>query len=348
MNFDVLIAHSVMKIEQPVWDRLCAGRPFASRRWYQYGERVRANDEPVYILLSRQGEPAALATFWVSRQEPLPISSKPLRTLVGRVFQKHPLMICRTPVIDASGLLLPTDPEVRAAAIGTIARAAQSECSRRNVSFVLFPYLEPDDAQTLAWPPEFSAVDLAVPGTRLKVIWPDFDDFIRQTPRSTRNYYKHNRNRSTDLGIQVRREEQVSAPEKALPLMRNVERHHRSAPNPWAPAMLENAGMVDATWHTAAARGRLAGCLITYKDQGSGLLGPIGLDYDVPYAYFQLVYDAIGKAIEDRCDTIWGGTGAYPFKQSLGFELTTNTWAVFAGRHRSLQNAGRYLVRWMN
>ena len=46
MEFDVQIVHSVEEIGQEAWDHLAGDRPFASYRWYRFGERVLADNVP--------------------------------------------------------------------------------------------------------------------------------------------------------------------------------------------------------------------------------------------------------------------------------------------------------------
>ena len=348
MDFDVHVVKSVREVEEEIWDRCGGGHSFNSHHWYQYGEAVRENDTPVYILLFNQNELIARATFWVSWQEPIPVSSEPLRRLLERMLHRWPMLICRTPVIDATGLSLPADPVLRGCAIETIARTALQIASEYHISFVLFPYLQSNEAQAPGWPSEYCAVDLPGPSTCLHIHWSDFESYLKQLPRSTRTYYRHNRNRANEWDIQVEPEKQPASPEQVAQFIRNVENQHKSPPNPWVASTIKNAGMVNATWFTARSRGKTVGSLLTFQEKENGLLSLIGLDYAVPHAYFQLLYEAIRSAIGKGMQSLWGGAGAYQFKQSMGFELVNNTWAVFAGRRKYLQILGRLTARWVN
>jgi predicted N-acyltransferase len=348
MEFEVRIINSVREVKKEIWDRCNSGLSFNSHNWYQFGENARKNDKPVYILLFHQGELIARAAFWVSWQEPLPISSEPVRRLVARMLHRWPMMICRTPVMDATGLSLPSESALRTYAIETIARKALQVAQQYKVSFVLFPYLLSEEAQAAGWLSEYFAVDLPGPSTCLEIQWSDFESYLKQLPRATRTYYRHNRNRADDLDMQVETSKQPVSPELVTRMIRNVEKHHGSPPNPWVTSIMENAGSVNATWFTARSRGQAVGSLLTFQEKESGLLSLIGLDYDVPYAYFQLLYEAIRAAIGTGVKRLWAGTGAYQFKQSMGFELVNNTWAVFASRQKSLQTLARLAVRWVN
>jgi hypothetical protein len=71
--FDVQIARTVKEIGQERWDCLGQEQSFASYRWADFGETVLQGDRPIYVVVSRQGEPVARGTFWLTSQEPLPI-----------------------------------------------------------------------------------------------------------------------------------------------------------------------------------------------------------------------------------------------------------------------------------
>src|SRR5512138_3273356 len=97
MEFDVQIAHSVIEIGEDPWNSLGAGRPFTSYRWYRYCEAVLSDCIPIYILLSQAGQTVARATFWVKRQELLPISSRIARFFIETLIRHWPLMTCEIP-----------------------------------------------------------------------------------------------------------------------------------------------------------------------------------------------------------------------------------------------------------
>lgn len=344
MSFEVQLAHSVREIGPEAWDRLSGGRPFTSYRWYSYGEAVLADNTPIYIILHHQGEPAARATFWLRRREALPIASRLARRAVEAILHRWPLLLCSTPLADASGLILP-DPPLRDEALGVIAQVALDQARRHRVSFVGCAYLSEQEARQAGWPRAFTAVDLPEPTTRLSIVWADFESYLCQLPPAARKDYRRHRNRAADLGIEIKPGAPATAIDEALTLIRNAERHHRSAFNPWARATLEHAALVDGVWLTAQAQGRLVGCGLLLRDGPAWLMTLLGRDYAVPYAYFQLMYAAIRCAIEGGAQVLWGGTGAYDLKRRLGFQLAENhDYAVFAGRGPLLQRLGRWVA----
>lgn len=336
MDFNVQVVHSVEEIGQEAWDYLSAGRPFASYRWYRFGETVLTNDTPIYIVLSRQGKPVARATFWLRRQQPLYIESKFLRRLIQMILLHRPLLLCESPLAPSSGLVLPGS-SLREAAVETIAQIAQDQARQHRACFLGCVYLEEDEAKCTGWPDAFAAFELPDPGTRLIITWPDFESYLKHLSKSTRKDYRRHRNRAADLGIKIRHYQNIADVEKALALVQNVERHHGSEHNPRARAVLENTSMINATWLTAEIGKQIVGCGLLLNDNGVQMMSLLGLDYDVQYAYFQLAYAAIQYAIEDGSRMLWGGARAYKIKQKLGFQLTSDNYTVFAGSGPLLQ-----------
>jgi hypothetical protein len=122
--------------------------------------------------------------------------------------------------------------------------------------------------------------------------------------------------------------------EAALTLIRNVERHHNSPPNPWVKPVLEHAHLVENLWLTAEINDQLIGCGLLLQDQGARCLTILGLNYDIQYVYFQLVYHALQGTIESGCKKLLGGGGAYKMKSRLGFEIQHNNHIMFSSNSR--------------
>jgi len=349
-GFEIQVANSVEKIGSEAWDRLSGARPFASYRWYRYGETVLADNEPIYISLYQQGEPIARGTFWLRRQEQLPIPSMAVRCLTEALLQRWPLLLCRTPLADSRGLILPDEPSLREAAIKTIVEIAYEQAQSRRASFITCDFLTEEETLYAGWPNDFTAIEIPEPGTRLAVIWPDFKSYLGHLSKSARKDYRRNHNRAADLGIEAKYHPMTQLLEEdvldqATTLIRNVEAHHGSAPYPWARAMLKNAYMVDASWVTAKVGEQLVGCGLVVGDGSVREMKLLGLDYKVRYAYFQVAYTAIRCAIEQGVRVIWGGSGAYELKQRLGFQIENKNHAVFAGRGPLLQRFGRWAAK---
>ena len=144
-NFKILTASSVDEVGEDAWDALSAGRPFQSARWYRFGERVMADCNPIYIILSLDNQPVARGTFWLVRAEPLPVSPF-LRRLLAPILHRWPLLICRSPLSNSSGLILPEGP-LRESALACIAQTAYRELRRLGDSFLLFDYLQAEQTK---------------------------------------------------------------------------------------------------------------------------------------------------------------------------------------------------------
>jgi len=349
MGFDVQIAHSVEEVGQEAWDRLAGDRPFASYRWYRFGEAVLADNLPIYIILSLDREAVARATFWLRRNEPVPMPAGPVRRLVEWLLRRWPLLLCQAPLADVPGLVLP-DPPLRDEALAVIGQQALEQARHHGVSFVVFVYLEEVETRWAGWPPTFASAELPEPGTRLTLTWPDFESYLASLSKKSRRQYRTNCQRAEEMGIRVKRHS-LERPldertlDQALALIRNVEDFYRSPPFPWARATHERAGMVDALWLSAEIEGRLVGCSLMIGDRGAWRWLLLGRDYEVEYAYFQLAYETVRCAIEQGGRVLWGGTGSYETKRRLGFEVTKDHYAVFAGRSAWLQRVGHWLAR---
>jgi predicted N-acyltransferase len=339
-GLDVEIIHSVDEIGQNAWDHLSANRPFTSYRWYRFGEKIAIGDKPIYIILSQADEPVARATLWLRQEEPLPISSTTVRCLTGILLRRWPLLLCRAPWrTDISGLILP-GPPLRDRALTAIAQVAWDQAQQYRASVLVFDYLQHPDMERFTWPEPFTFTPLSGPGTCLFIKWTDFESYLQDLSKSARKDHRRHHNRAAGLGIQIRRHSTVTALDEAMGLIRNVEKRHNSAPDPCACRALEHMDMLDATWLTAEMDGRLVGCGLLLGDGDSRLLTLLGLDYEVQYAYFQLIYEVIRCAIEEGVHLLRGGSGAYEIKQRLGFQLEHNNHVAFAANNRVLRWLG--------
>jgi predicted N-acyltransferase len=229
---------------------------------------------------------------------------------------------------------------MRQSALQLITDKAQEFSRQQGTSFLIYDYLEPDQIHV----PSFSQYEMPDAGSSLLLSWPSFEDYVKQLGKSARKDYNRHCNRAADLGIEVRTHRRVTHLDDALALIQNVERHHGTPPNPRTRRALEHIHMVDATWLTAEFDGRLVGCGVLLGDGDTRALAFLGLDYNVQYVYFQMMYAAIRCAIESGLRVLWGGSGAYEFKERLGFQPINNNQIVFAATNRLIDRAVRYLV----
>ena len=349
--FSVRIEHKVEAIGADAWDALAARQPFQSYQWYAFGERAMAGCLPVYIILSLDGRPAARATFWLVRAEPLP--APPLgQFLLQPLLRRWPLLICRSPLSNASGLILPAkypkgEPPLRRAALETIISAAHDEAQKFEASFLIFDFLEQVQSNWDDWPSSFTHFQVPDPGTCMEIRWQSFDEYINQLSKNERKHYKRTLKKAERMGLRVTRQTSVSDVETAQALARNVERRYRSAPNPWLRGMFENLGMVNGAWLTAAIGNRLVGSELVLYDGDAQIHTALGLEKDIPYTYLALGYEGIRLAIEKKMRLLRWGSGAYDFKRRLGFELECNNYITFHGLNRISRLVASMTASWV-
>jgi predicted N-acyltransferase len=336
VKFEIQLAHSVEDVGQEGWDRLSGRRPFASYRWYRFGERVLRDETPIYVILSLGGEPVARATFWLQREEPIAMPGAILQRALQVAWRRWPLLLCRSPLSSTSGLILPNDPQLRPAALRTIARIAQDHAQQQRVSFVVFEYLEQHETQGPAWPDAFLPATIPNPGTRLVITWPDFESYMGQLSRKRRKQYRQHCQRAAQMGVGIKRLRAVTDVETALGLMRNVARRYGQPLASWTARMLENAGMVDGVWLAAEVEGCLVGCELLLGDQGTWFVTALGRDYAFEYVYFLLGYADIRFAIEQGVQVLRWGSCSHDVKRRLGFQPEGNHHLSFAASNRGL------------
>jgi hypothetical protein len=327
-DFETRIFSSVDEVGATAWDTLSAGAPFQSARWYRFGERVMSDCQPRYIILSQNGRAVARGTFWLVRKEPLPLPAG-VRSIFHAILRHWPLLICRSPLSNSSGLVLP-EPPLRDSALKAIADQAGKELRRLGGSFLVFDYLYPEQAEWAGWPSKFKQLQIPDPGTRLTIQWGNFENYLQSKSRIQRHYKCSSRD-AAKLGIRITRQASFDGLPVGMELIHNVERKHDSAPNPWAGGMLAHMEMVESTWLTAHIENQLVGCFLMLADNGVQLFTLPGLAEDVPFAYFMLLYEAIQDAFEKKLTALRWGSGAYEIKRRLGFELEENNNLVFYG-----------------
>lgn len=343
MSLDIQIAHRVEEIGQEAWDSLGPERPFASYRWYRFGETVLTDDLPIYVILSRAGEPVARATFWLKRRETLPVSSEPLRKLVERLLRRWPLLACCSPMSGTSGLILP-DPPLRDTALEIIVQQGQELLQTHRASVLLFDYLDWAELDLPGWPDEFAKVREIGPGTKLVIAWPDFDSYLACMPKKQRYNIRRMCRLVADEGIQIKQYQSVIDVDKAMELHQHVNTRYGAPVEVWMQGAMANAGMVDAVWLTAQKEGQLVGSELMLGDRGAWLVTGLGLDPGLKNVYFVLGYEDIRYAIDHGAWVLRWGAETYSVKQRLGFEPESNSSLVFASRWPWFQKIGHWIA----
>jgi predicted N-acyltransferase len=320
--------HSVADMGESAWETLSAGRPFQSARWYQYGERVMNTCTPVTIVLSLNEKPVARATFWLVRDEPLPVPGW-LRAVLGPILQRWPLLICRSPLSNSSGLILPEGP-LREQALERITEEARSAAERLHCSFVLFYSIEAEEAKA-GWPPGFMILEDPEPGTRMERKWDSIEQYLQTGGRRNRQHYRRSLRGAERAGIRTECRNSVSDIEQALKLIHRVEKEHHSPANPWMRQMLENLPFIGGTCVQSFSGERLVGCGLLLYEGETQLATALGHAQDVPYVYFQVIYTGLQEAFEKRVRWLRWGSGGYAIKRRLGFTMESNNSVLCLG-----------------
>ena len=338
-GFSVEITRRADESDVSVWETLGNGRPFSSQGWMRFGEAVMSDCYSFHVHLMLDDKPASRATFWRVAAEPLPLPPL-VRTPVSALLRRRPLLICRAPLANWSGLILPDDPHLRAQARNALLQTGLRLLEETRGSYLLFDFL---DAPDLHWP-GLTVTEVSDPGTRLEVRWDSFEEFLAGTDKRGRQHYKRVQREAEELGLEHSIHSSVSNVDEAMPLIRAVEKKFRSAPNPWIRPMLEHATMLGGLWQEVRQHGRLVGCGLLLEDNGVMLAAALGLADEVQYAYFLLVYGCLQSAIERRVKTLRLGSGAYDVKRRLGFELETNNHTAIISGSPFLNRLARWLA----
>jgi predicted N-acyltransferase len=328
-NFDALIVQRVADIDPKLWELSGQEHPFSSHQWYAFCEKVMPDCSPVHILLFRDGITFARGSFWLMRKDVLPIDSPLGRRAAAWMMKHKPLMVCRSPIANMSGISLPVIG--RREALFALTQTAYQYAEKAGVSFVLYDYLSQQEVKPEVLPDGYGYMEIDGPGTALDIHWNSFEDFLSSLSKQAWKDYRRHSNQASKLGIRISIHSSVTDPDEAVDLIRRVEKHHGTMPNPWTEAILAQMNMVGGVWLEARQNGQLVGCGLLLRDGNHLVATLLGLDYDIKYAYFPFIYSAIQWAIENGISVFHAGSGAYELKQRLGFRIEQNNHIAYNG-----------------
>jgi len=312
---ETYITNNIEEIGETAWNALSGGQPFQSYNWYRFGERVMTNARPTHLMLSKNGQAIARATFWRLEHESL------AGGLTAALIKRWPLLICRSPLfVAAPGWSLP-DP-VGVDVLGEIARIGRQLRRAGKCSLLLFDGLDTATAHRI---PRAVRYSFGKPGTVLDIRrWRSFDQYLASMKQTERGALRRNLRKVDQQGITISRHQTVPDLDEAENLYRTLETRKGSERDPWVRAMLENIGMANGTWLAARdAGGQLVACVTAYEDNGTQNLTQMGRD-TVKYAYFALLYEGIRLGLEHGLHTLYWGTDSYPLKKRLMFKVLEN------------------------
>lgn len=342
LNLTIRIAHGIHEIDSRGWDQLSASQPFQSHRWYQFGERVMQDCEPIY-LLAYQGETLiGRASLWVIRNEPLPIGPGAGRAILQALLRRWPLLICRSPLSNATGLVL--SPEVpRSEVLQALTQSALVESRKNRCLALVFDFLGREESQ--GWPEGFSSVTVSNPGMVMQNRWQNLEMYLAEGNKKDRQHYKRTVREAEKLGITIEKHAHVQDVSASLNLIQNVERHYNNEPNPWMRSLLENLDTANGTWLEARQNGKLVGCGALFEDNETQLTTALGLAEDVPYVYLLLTYASLEDAFNRNVRLLRWGSGAHDVKRKLGFETEDNNFIVISSGNPLLRRISQWLAK---
>jgi predicted N-acyltransferase len=331
MAYSLKVTNSVEQTNPDEWDQLGGNELFSSHRWYRYGEAVLPNDTPYYLTVMDGDQKVARATFWLKKEEALPVASPLVSKWINRIFRRWPLLICSSPLANTGGLILP-DSDDNSEIISLMMAELKEISIRERVSFLTFDFVNKKQTEQLSSAGGLHPITLSEPGTRLEIRWSSFKEYLKTLSNSDRKSYRRAVNRAKALGIEVRRLTEVTEIDRAIALIREHDARYKSPTLPWIRRMLENASMVESIWLAAYVGDKLIACGLLLGDRGTWVATALGRDYDYDYAYFVLGYESIRHVIESGGQLMRWGTGAYDYKKRLGFELEDTNYVCFQAR----------------
>jgi predicted N-acyltransferase len=342
-KFNIQLATTIHNIDTEIWDRLSDGHPFQSHRWYVFGEKVMSDCNPFYLLVRDGDEMIGRACFWLIRNEPLPLDMPvPFKKLISGLLRHWPLLICRSPMANTSGYVLPPGLR-RTSAMGAIIETIMKIAKEQKVSFVLFDYLSDSDLNDM--PSDIIKIEVSNPGTIMENHWNSLDEYLKSGNKRDRQHYKRSLREADKLGIRVTAHRTVPDVDAALALIREVENRHDNIPNPWMRALLENMNLVDGIWLEARIEERIVGGGLLLEDHQAQMTTAIGLAEKTSYVYFLLVYASLETAIKRKVRWLRWGSGAYEVKQQLGFRLEPNNHTALIGANFFTRQISRAFIK---
>jgi predicted N-acyltransferase len=328
-NFDALIVQSIRDVDPNLWKVAETDHPFSSYHWYNFCEKAMPDHKPVHILLFRDGCTFARGSFWLTQNDVLPISSLAGRKAAAWMMKRKPLLVCRSPLADVTGLALPAAG--RREAITGLIETVEAYAQEKNISLVVFDRLCADEMVNNLLPDRYSIRAINESGTALDIRWNSFEDFLTSLSEQAWKDYRRHSNQASRLGIRIRMKPAVTDLSETAAFIRQVERYHGAMPDFWSAIDLKRLDMVTGTWMEARQNERLIGCGLLLRDGDHLSAKLLGLDSDVNYAHSPFLYCAIQYAIDKGIRVLHAGSGAYEVKQRLGFLLENHLYAAFTG-----------------
>jgi hypothetical protein len=303
-EFAVHIAASADQL--PAWP---AGPPFYGLPWLRFYERAIAQ-EPRYLLVTRDSEPAASAICALNAYLYIPGLSGALRRVVQRFFTPR-VLVCEVPAMEQPGIWLHPAHGARAAPV--LAQALLDLAAAERRPLVLVEYLTAElHAARAAWPgyvgqpwyEDDSCLHLQAATLEAWIAGlerPKARKRLRQMPARLRH-----------AGMTV----ETIAPGAAraaelYPLVQAVHAHHDEPGSAWLPEAFDALALAPAASVTIVRQGaRAVACEALLVDRQDAAMKLFGLDYTADYRDFDTLttFSHLPELFERGVQRLWMGT----------------------------------------
>jgi hypothetical protein len=344
-------------VDPDIWNRVTSGHPFAGWVWCEFGEQAHGHSGH-YLVAYDGDQPVGGAIFWVINDEPIPSTSRIVRSLLARYLRGRPLVVCRTALhTNQTGLFLPADPVQRERVLAEIRRTAVDLTRQQHGSFFLADFLSLAEID-YPWDNFYRLKDFLNAGTYLTVEWDTFDDYLASLKdhcKKTAKNVRNNTRLAQAAGITISAQHETSSPDQILNLIAIQRKHYQmefnSAEISRTIEALAHLPEINQRWMMAHCDGRLVACeLLLFDDENrAATVALYASNREVKYAYFLLSYEDIRYCIEElRAKTIFYGSHCYEFKYRMGFGNDPHNNLAFYPAARLERTITRPLIRFMN
>ncbi len=341
MDLNLIIQNEISKLDADAWDALTEKTPFTSIRWQTFCEHVHDHDQPFYFVVEADGRYIAAAVFWLYFRPAIPDFPPFIEKVLAPFFYQRPLFLCEIPVVEANGLVLPEEPELKAAAMAKILDGAEKIAVQQKCSFVVFGHLSAElDGE---FPPaaNYHSVRL-FPGTMLDLQGvTNYEAYLERLNKKQRKNIRRNRSSALEGGAKIVRRGHMDA-ELAFSLASNVGEKHNAPLRKETKRHFASIEMVESCWLTVEIAGKVVGFDLLLGDQGVWKVKATGNDYSADNIYFLLSDEDVRFAIDQGARMLHAGTHLYHVKHRLGYEIREDGFV----RYKGISWLGR-LIGWI-
>lgn len=348
----VAVTDSITQISVARWNGLVSrDEPQLRHDFLCAAEKSGVINNPRYVTVERHGELIAVAVTDDLPIDLLTLAAPNLKSLATKI-RRGPLRnflmlksVACGPIITNCRPNLYISPDLsgqaRAEVNAALIKAIDALPGGGLRVFFEHPLESADDLQN-AFSENGYVRALSLPGTRLEIIWPNFDAYIGAMRKFYRRTIRHDQKVGANLEFNIERDFGHLAPEIHR-LYLNVLARAKSGFEELTEEFFREIGSCeDARLVTARLKttGELVGVeLLLLGETGmQDLYTGVNYDYnDECNLYFNLIYPGIAMACENGYQRLTTGQTSYKFKSRLGVE--TFDLFIFLKHRNPLVNA---------